>query len=184
MKLSTEYREESVGTLKGTKDHYLVCHVEFSEEERAIVQERGLYDLSVTVPTDKSLPTRTTAVGFRLAKVAGMILTPLGLLFSCAQFVSPAKMEGAGGTPLLMLIIGVGLFTFGKYREMQALKVEANPDQMLTIAGLITNSDFLVHAYTPSQAREYEEAVRGAFGDLVQTIRASAPVSEKNTYEL
>jgi hypothetical protein len=184
MKLSTDYREEAGATFKGTKDHYLVCHVEFSEEERAIVQERGLYDQFVLVPSDAPPPTRVGDFKSMLMRVAGIILAPLGLLSCCVQFVKPAAMAGAGLTPAIMLIAGVALFTIGKWKDIQANRREANPDQTLTIRSLLTNPDFVVHAHTPSEAREYEETVREAFGDLAQTIRKSAPVSEKNTYEL
>ena len=77
MKLTTAFRDQEVGTLKGTKHHYLACHVDFSTEERAIIQERGLYDIHVAVPSDIPLPTRGGDFVAMLMRLAGIILDPL-----------------------------------------------------------------------------------------------------------
>jgi hypothetical protein len=39
MQLTTDYREQAVGTLKGSKEYYLVGSVEFTSEERTVAQE-------------------------------------------------------------------------------------------------------------------------------------------------
>lgn len=184
MQLKTEYREEAVGILKGTKHHYLVCHVDFSEQERAIAQERGVYDLFVTVPAGTPPPTRAGDFKSMLMRWAGIILAPLGLLFTCDQYLAPAHMEGAGATPALMLVAGVALVAIGKWRDIQATRREANPDQTLTVRRLLTNPDFAVHAYSLAEARSFEEVVRNELGSLAQAIRANAAVPERNTYEL
>lgn len=184
MKLEVDYREEPAGTLTGVKDHLLICRANFSKEERAIIQERGLYNQSITIPADKGLPTKEVAIGIRALKLIGLVLAPLGLLFSCAQFANPKLSEGAGATPALMLVIGIGLFSFGWYREREALKIEESPTQTLSVSRLLSNPDFMVHAYTPEEARQYQEQVRAEFADLAQMIRDSSPAPEKNTYEL
>jgi hypothetical protein len=184
MKLSTEYREETVGVLKGRKDHYLVCHVEFSDEERAVIQERGLYSQFITLPADRGLPTRMGAYGLRAMKVIGMIIAPIGLLISCAIATSPSTYGADGTIAFSTLVVGVGLFVYAKYTERQNEKLMDNPEQKITIGSLLTKPDFLVHSYTPAEAQAYEEEVRTTFQSLAYAIRESAPVPEKNTYEL
>jgi hypothetical protein len=56
MKLTTDYREQAVGTLKGSKEYYLVGTIEFANEERTVAQERGLYDIYVNVPAATAPP--------------------------------------------------------------------------------------------------------------------------------
>ncbi len=179
MKLSTEYREETVGVLKGTKDHYLVCHVEFSDEERAVIQERGLYSQFITLPADRGLPTRMGAYGLRAIKVIGMIIAPIGLLISCAIATSPSTYGADGTIAFLALVVGIGLFVYAQYTERKNQKLMDNPEQTITIGSLLTKPDFLVHAYAPAQAQVYEEEIRTIFQSLASTIRDSAPALEK-----
>ena len=59
MKLTVAYRDKPAGGFSGTKHHFVAFHTELSNEERAIIQERGLYDHYVSVPSDTPPPTRS-----------------------------------------------------------------------------------------------------------------------------
>jgi len=183
MKLKVEYREEKSGVLKGTKDHYLICHVEFTEEERAIIQERGLYDHFVHVPSDRPLPTVAGGFGSRAMRITGLIMAPIGLLGSFAHLVSKRNL-GDGGLPFWLLFIGIGLVVWGVYRDRQAVKRIEDPGQKLTTRRLLTNPDFMVHAYSLQQAREYEEEVREQLKVMAEAIRSNAAVPEMTSYDL
>lgn len=184
MKLTTAFRDRKVGTLKGTKHHYLACHVDFTTEERAIIQERGLYDLQVTVPSDTPLPTRSGDFLAMLMRLAGVILAPLGLLFACGASISPVHGAGAGPPGWLMLIGGVALFTIGKWKDRQAYRREASPDQIITLGRLLQNPDYLVQAYSLQEAKQLEEQVRETLAVLADSLRANKAQPAQTSYEL
>ncbi|MGB7102523.1 MAG: hypothetical protein WBD95_27635 [Xanthobacteraceae bacterium] len=85
MQLTTGHREEISAAFSGNKHHYLSCHITFTNEERAVIDERGLYDrLSILVPADTPPPTRAGNFLSKAMALTGLVLTALGALFSCA----------------------------------------------------------------------------------------------------
>ena len=183
MRLTTQYREQKAG-ISGAKYHYLDCHVDFSHEERVLIDERGLYDLSIDVPAATPLPTRGGDFTAMLMRVAGIILSPIGLLACSTQFLKPAEMQGAGIWPAFMLIAGVGLFTIGKRKKIEANRRQEDPKQHFTLRNLLTNADFIIHAYTLDEAREYEDRIRQTLGALAARVRENAGVPKQMSYEL
>ena len=182
MKLTTDYREQAVGTLKGSKEYYLVGTVEFTNEERTVAQERGLYDIYVNVPAATAPPTRGGDFLSMLMRFAGLILIPVGLLYSCVG--SLAGSNSAGPLGFLLFLVGIGLFVVGRLRDRAAYKREANPQQQLSLRRLMDNPHFECHAFTLDEARGFEHEVREALGALAKRLRDNIVVPEKNTYEL
>jgi len=186
MQLTTEYREEKRGILTGNKEFFLVCTVAFNDQERAIIQERGLYKYTISVPSDRPLPTRAGDFGSAVMRGAGLFLTIAGLLTSCTAEIT----KGSGGTDtgvaigVTMLIAGIALFVLGKWRDKQSYAREANPDQTIAVGRLLTNPTFMVHAYTIAEARQYEEEVRAILKQAAEGIRANSVVPERDTHEL
>lgn len=184
MQFTTNYREQATGILKGTKQYFLVCKVQFSNQERAIIQERGLYEESIATPAATPPPRRSDDFTAMLMRIGGIILSPIGLLLSCTQIVKPSAMAGAGVWPMFMLIAGIALFTVGKLKDIQANRRQKNPEQQRTLRQLLSNPEFIVYAPALDIARMYEETVRGQLKQLADIIRANVAVPESNTYEL
>jgi hypothetical protein len=181
--LTTAFRDQSASAFSGAKNHYLACHVDFTDEERAIIQERGLYDFHITVPSDTPLPTRGGDFSSMLMRGAGIVLMPLGLLIACAAAMSPAG--AGGGIPgALMLIAGIALFAFGKSKDIQANRRDTNPDQTLTFRRLLANPDFVVHAYSLQEAQMFEGGVRETLSGAARYIRENAVAPGQKTYDL
>jgi hypothetical protein len=183
MQLTINYRPQEAG-VSGSKNHYLDCHVDFTREDRAVIDERGLYDLSASLPPATPLPTRSGDFLSMAMRIGGIILAPLGLLSSCVQVVKPAAMAGAGIWPAFMLIAGVALFTIGKLRDIQAQRREVDPVQRLTLRRLLTQSDFVVYADDLLEAQQCEEEVRQSLASLAERLRTNTAVPNQTTYEL
>jgi len=184
MKLTTAFRDKNAGAFTGNKDHYLTCHVEFTHEERAIIQERGLYDYETVVAADTPPPTRSGDFVAMLMRMAGIVLTPLGLLMSCVQSLRPDRMAGAGIWPMFMLVLGVSLFTIGKFKDWKANKRESEPSQRLTLRRLLSNPDFVVYAPSLDIAQVYEQQAREELSRAAQFIRGNAAVPAHTSYDL
>jgi hypothetical protein len=183
MRLTTKYRRNEAG-INGAKHHYVDCHIDFTHEERVLIDERGLYDLSIDVPAATPLPTRSDDFSAMLMRVAGIILSPIGLLACSVQALRPAEMVGAGIWPAFMLIAGIGLFTIGKLKDIQADRRQDDPEQHFTLRKLLINPDFIVHAYTVDQARQFEDDVRQTLSAIAERVRENAAVPTQTSYEL
>jgi hypothetical protein len=182
MKLTADYREQAVGTLKGSKEYYLVGTVEFTNEERTVAQERGLYDIYVDAPAATAPPTRAGDFLSWIMYVGGVILTPIGLLYSCVG--SLAGSNSAGPLGFLLFFVGLALVVVGKLRDRAATKRYENPDQKLSLRRLMDNPHFECHAFTLDEARGFEQEVREALSYLAKRLRDNIVVPEKTSYEL
>jgi hypothetical protein len=181
MQLTTSYREQSVGVLKGTKSFYLVCHVNFTAEERAVIQERGMYDENIVVASATPPPTRAGDFGAAAMRGVGLLLMVGGFLGSCATGIAGSNAS----TPLFgLFILGVILFVVGKMKDRAANKREENPAQTLTLRQLLANPEFIVYAPALDVAKIYEEHVREELSKISHVIKQSVVVPEKNTYDL
>lgn len=183
MKLTVNYRPVQAG-LSGSKDHYLDCHVDFTREERVLIDERGLYDEYVLLPAATPAPTGLDDVKAKFMRIAGIILAPVGLLLFVDQLIRPDMMEGSGPFPFLILAAGVALYAIGKFKSMQAERRSDDDTQRLSVKRLLANPDFVVHAYTMDQAKEYDDQMQGALGALAHSIRATAKAPIPATHEL
>jgi hypothetical protein len=176
MQLTTSYREESVGVLKGTKSFYLVCHIAFSAEERVV-----MYDEEIVVGSATAGPTRAGDFGAMALRMIGLVAMAVGFVGSCATGIAGSNAS----TPLFgLFIIGIILFVIGKMKDRAANKHDANPAQTLTLRRLLTNPEFIVYAPALDVAKIYEEHVREELSKISHVIKQSVVVPEKNTYDL
>ena len=180
MRVTISHREETVG-IGGLKRNYFVdCEVLFSEEEQAIIRNRGLGDNFIStesaIPTgsgiaDYTAPNTAMRVGSRLCVIAGIIAI-------VASIFAPA----AGGLAFLFFAIAFGLFVF---RKMGEKKSEVSySEQKITAGRLLQNPRFTVYAPNPALARSYDDAIRDQLTTLKNLMVASADIRAKETFEL
>jgi hypothetical protein len=182
MRLTTEYREKAKG-LSGSKEYYLVCALEFSQEEQTVVQERGLYDYELYLPAPSPPPTRGYDFVSMLMRVAGVALVPVGLVVSCASSISgaPPIVSFLG---LCGFLGGIVLFFVGKNRDNEATKRLEEDFRGYKLRYLMPRVTFQAYAPSITEAQEHEAHIRAALAFLAEKLRASTVVPEKNTYEI
>jgi hypothetical protein len=183
MKLTVAYRDKPAGGFSGAKHHFVAFHVDLSTEERAIIQERGLYDHFVSVPSDTPPPTRGGDFLAMIMRLIGIILVPIGVLLALVASLKPQE-AGAGGPGWTMIIVGVALFTIGKIKDVKANKRVANPEQKLTFRRMLTTPDFIVYANSILEAQGFEAEVRDSLSVAAQSLRQSTTVPQQASYEL
>lgn len=175
MRVTIEHRETTTGVLGNHKDCYLDCHVEFSEEEKAIVKQRDLYGLDITVRAATPEPTKATLIGSGLMRPIGVVMMVVGVIWGLA----------GGGTPTGLLFFGgLGLVIYGWVRTRTEGKRIESSDQVLTIKRLLGNPSFSVHAFDPAAAKGFEQQVREQLQYLKNAIADSAELRTKQTFEL
>jgi hypothetical protein len=73
MRVTIEHRESVSGVLAAHKDCYIDCEVLLSEEEKAIIKHRQLYDHGFTVRTSTPLPKKSSLLGTGLMRSVGPV---------------------------------------------------------------------------------------------------------------
>ena len=175
MKLTVAYRDKSVGGFSGAKHHFVAFHTELSTEERAIIQERGLYEHFVSVPSDTPPPTKGGDSLAFIMRLIGIILIPTGLVVS---------MVGSSGLAFIMIVGGIALFAIGKTKDVKANKRVSNPEQKISFRRMLTNPDFVVYAPNLLEAQGSEAEVRESLSVAAKSLRQSGTVPSQTSYEL
>jgi hypothetical protein len=180
VRVTISHREETAG-MGGQKRNYFVdCEVLLSEEEQAVIRNRGLGDNYITtesaIPTgsgiaDYTIPNTAMRVGARLCVIAGVVAV-----------IASIFVSAAGGLAFLFFLIAFGLFVF---RKMGEKKSEVSySDQKITAGRLLQNPRFTVYAPNPARARSYDDAIRDQLTTLKNLMTASADIRAKETFEL
>src|SRR5215831_7941598 len=131
MRVTLEHREETMG-LTGRKECFIDCNVAFSEEEKAIIRTRDLYDQGFTVRTSTPVPTQTAVVSTGVLRLIGRILIVVG-------FIASFKTDYG-----FLFFIGVGFEIYGWLRTRREDKRLESNEQRITIKQLVNNPKFTV----------------------------------------
>ena len=181
MRVTIEHREQASGMTGSTKHYYVDCAIELTEEEKAIIKARDLYDHNFTVGPATPVSSKAAYIGSgslnslgRLGVIGGVIL---GVL-------SPA-IGGASGTLAgWMLFLGAGFWIYSSMVMRRQDKRLENPDRVIKLKDLLNNGRFTVYAASPAHAQAIEEDIRASLTNAKQLITASAELKAKQTFEL
>jgi hypothetical protein len=181
MRVTIEHREATGGVMQNRKESYIDCTVQFSEEERAIIQARDLYREGFIVRTSTPLPSQGSTLGTGLMRGFGPLLIVGGLLYGMIV-EGLAHAPTNFGAPVLFL--GIGLTVFGFLRSRKEDKRFESDEQHVTVKRLLNNPSFTVHAWNPAIAKNLDEEIRGHLAALKNVIQNSAQIRAKQTFEL
>jgi len=183
MRVTIEHREERAG-LTGSKRHYFVdCEVHFSEEERAIIKARALFDQSITVESDVPITQNVVAetfVGNVGSRMLVRLLVLAGIVTAIWSAVDKSTMPEA--IPLLLFLAALAIFIYRKYAERRSDK--SYSERQITVRQLLKEPRFTVFADTPVLAQAYEDSIRDQLVGLKSQIAASAELPKARTFEL
>lgn len=175
MRATIEHRELASGMTGNHKDYYVDCRLEFSEEERAIIKQRDLYDITVTVPAATPAPTKSTLVVTDVMRKAGPFVMAGAFIWGLA---------GGGTLAGLLFFAGLAGFVFGWIRTRTEFKRVQAPDQTLSIKQLLSRPSFTVHAFDPAMAKGFEVDVREQLAALKNVLVGSAELAPTQTFEI
>lgn len=183
MRVTIEHREQSAG-LTGSKRHYFVdCTVIFSEEEKAIIKQRALFDQSITVESD--IPTTGNVVAESFvgnvgSRMLARLLVLAGIVGAIWSAIDPITVPG--GIPFALFLTALAIFIYRKYAERRS--DNSLSERQITVRRLLKDPQFTVFADTPVLGQAYEERIRQQLVSLKNQIAASAEVPKKQTFEL
>jgi hypothetical protein len=174
MRVTLEHREEASGLTGGHKDTYVDCTVLFSEEEKAIIQQRDLYGQSFSTDAASKLDSPASFVGSGLLRIIGVVMVIAGVITGIAG-------SSLGG-PLFFIGAGIGIWGWLRGRK-QDKRIE-KPQQTISIKGLLSNPTFTVHAGTAAFAKVVDDEIQDGLKRFKAVIAQSAELKEKQTFEL
>lgn len=183
MRVTIEHREEKAG-ITGSKRHYFVdCAVIFSEEEKAIVKQRGLFDQSITVESDVPMTNNVvseTFVGNVGSRMVARLLVLSGIVAAIWSAFDKSTMPEV--VPLILFAAAFAIFIYRKRAERRSIK--SISEREITVRQLLKEPRFTVAADTPVLAQAYEDRIREQLVGLKTQIDMSAEVPKARTFEL
>lgn len=182
MRVTISHREETAG-MSGQKRNYFVdCEVLFSEEEQAIIRNRGLGDNYIA--TESAIPTGSGIADYTTPNTALRVLARLCVIAAVVCFIIGVFTNGGlfGFLSLVLPFVAFGLFIFRKVGERKSNA--SYTEQKITARRLLQNPRFTVYAPNPALARNYDDAIRDQLTTLKNLMTASADIRAKETFEL
>jgi hypothetical protein len=181
MHITIKHRDELAGLL-GDKRKYLVdVNVDFSQEERAIIEKRKLYDTQLDL-SPGFLASSVFFLSTPLIRLC-LILSPLLFLSGCVVGCASGVAGAVGGptTPLgwiLMLIslIGFGVGIYGVTFARRGYRTEVTIAEML--------NGFSVLTFSPPDAKAIDELLRERFVTFKDFLNESAELGRKESFEV
>jgi hypothetical protein len=179
MRVTVEHREEAAG-LGGQKRNYFVdCAIEFSEEEKAIIKARRLYDQIVTSGYFSPPPSRLSQ---NAAPWLRAVVAPVAAMIGLIVGIQSAFTHVGEGASFLLLLAAGGLWAYGFFEER---KQDALSEKVtITIRNIIDRKRFSIYASSPAQAKAIDEDLREKLVALKSFIAGSAEIAPKQTFEL
>ena len=174
MQVTMRHRQAGAGSF------FVDCEVKLSEEEKAIIYQRGLGNRTITVPSGisggsginpDSIFTRIIGLAAIFCVIIGTILLLLGL-----------GIWQARGWAALWLTIGIGTIVWLRLSHRRYFA--SGEDQRIPLQQILSNPLFTVAAHDLDQARSHENRIRSVLTDMKQFLVSNAQVKEVETFEL
>ena len=188
MRVVLEHRQEVTG-LGSQISQFVDCTVQFSEEEKAIIRVRGLYnhiivaDPSTPPPSRREFMAAGILQGFApLFALMGFALTVFGVF---KVFTSPFPTAG-GFIPLgLFLLLGSPVGWAVGFLMDRSMDIRfKHPKQHISVGTYACRSVSPVYAPDPAHSDLVVDDIKERLTFLKQTIAGSADLRQRQSQEL
>ena len=174
MRLTIDHFNEVADFTGTARNYYIDCHVIFSEEEQAIVRERGLNHFAIKTNSELPMPTFAQGVVADLLRTLGpvIMLAAFGLLVT-TQYTAPAW---------LFVFVGALSWLYGLYRTRQILKYEM--ERFVTLAHLLDDPKLRIWAKDPPWSKALADKLRADLVEIKAKIMASVELGKRESVDL
>jgi len=181
VQVTIRHRQED-GLLPNKKLHYVDCTVLFSEEEKAIIEARGLGRHYIV--TDSSVPPPPAA--HRPLATALKALSPLVFLGGCVSgFGVMIANHGHGGEAVACLSFFAALgMLLGGIALKRHVRVAEQPRQTITLGRLLSNPSFAAYAFDNARAKILDLELRETLTRLKEGLLVNRDIKALETFEL
>lgn len=181
MRATIRHRQQD-GPLPSAKRHYVDCTILFSEEEKAIIRQRGLAAHYISVDPEVPPPAASSATVATLLKV----LAPLVFLGGCVTGIGMTVAgAGRGGDGLTAFCTFLALALFlGGIALKRHIRVAEQPQQIVTLSRLLNNPTFSVYAFDNGRAKAVDAELRASLARLKDGLLVNRDLIAEETSEL
>lgn len=181
MRVTIHHRQED-GLLPNKKLHYVDCTVLFSEEEKAIIEARGLRQHYIV--TDSEIPPPSGSQR-PFAKLL-MVLAPFVFLGGCVAGLGMTVGGNSHGGDFVTgttFFAAVGLLLAGIALKRH-VRIAEQPKQNITLGRLLTNPSFSAYAFDNARAKVLDEELRETLTRLKEGLLINRDIRETETFDL
>jgi hypothetical protein len=181
VQVTLRHRQED-GLLPNKKLHYLDCTVLFSEEEKAIIEARGLGQHYIV--TDSEVPPPSAA--HRPLATALKALSPLVFLGGCVSgFGIMVANNGHGGEAVACISFFAALgMLLGGIALKRHVRVAEQPQQTITLSRMLSNPSFSAYAFDNARAKVLDLELRETLARLKEGLLVNRDIKALETFEL
>ena len=179
MRLTIDHSDEQADFTGMSRNYYINCHVIFSEEEQAIIRERGLNHFAFETNNEYPAPTLAKAVIAEILRASGplLILASFGIFFVSIFMGAPYI-----GLAWLTLWIGITAWLTGLYRTRAIARYEL--ERSITVAHLLDSPRLVIWAKDPPWSKALEDKLRADLVQIKAQILASVDLGKRESVEL
>jgi len=174
MRITFEHRDGFAGFQRA---HFLDCAVEFSEEERISIRNRGLQKHTVPLPLGyRARPNpqeRNRFLILQFAIAAGVCV--LGFLLSFLPGHGPAELLGAA-----LALAGVG---YAGYCAVRMFPWKEKEEDELTLGAILKSKRFSIRTASPAESKDVEDELEGSLASMKDFLSANIEAGTRRTVE-
>ena len=181
MRVTIKTREED-GLLPSKKLYFTDCTVLFSEEEKAIIQARGLGQHYFMVDPEVAPPKET----HRLLSIWLRALAPLVFLGGCVTGIGMSVAgNGRGGDGLtgFCLFAAVAMYLAGIALK-RLVRIADQPQQTITLQRLLGFPTFSIYAIDNARTKVVGEELRAVLARVKDGLLVNRDIEQAETFEL
>lgn len=172
MRVTMQHREEA-GLVFDEKSYYVDTTVLFSEEERAIIQARGLAGQEAASGYHSKIPSDAALELPAYLRAFGPMAVATSVLFGF--FIS-------GPLGFLLFLAAAGGWGYGYIAPI--LHANAIKEYVIEVRHILTNPAFSFYAETPAHAKGLANRIATQLTELKHLITESAELGAETTFEL
>ena len=181
MRVTIKTREED-GLLPTKKLYFVDTTVLFSEEEKAIIQARGLGQHYFTVDPETPPPSNSQR---NLATVL-KVLAPLVFLGGCVGGLGMTVAgNGRGGDGLtgFAVFAAITMYLAGIALKRH-VRIAGEPQQTVTLQRLLGNPSFSIYALDNARAKVVGDELRETLARVKDGLLVNRDIEQPDTFEL
>jgi hypothetical protein len=178
MRVTISHREEGTGVTGKWHNYFVDCIVEFSEEERAIIRARSLYDqIVISGFLAPPPPPLSRNAPFWLRSIA-----PATALMGLIIFIQALFTKVGSDLSILILLISGAFWLYGflgHWRQQKSLE-----EQRVLVRHFLDRRRLSIYASSPAHAKQIEYDLREKLVELKALIAGSADISTPKTFQI
>jgi hypothetical protein len=181
VRVTIKTREED-GLLPTKKLYFVDSTVLFSEEEKAIIQARGLGQHYFVVDPESPPPSNSQRTLATVLKV----LAPLVFLGGCVGGLGMTIAgKGAGGDGLtgFSFIAALAIYLAG-VAVKRHVRIAEQPQQTITLQQLLGHPTFSIYAIDNARAKAIGDELRSTLGRVKDGLLVNRDIEQAETFEL